>query len=157
MAKTLDEIMAEEQPENIIYGINSVLLDRITDWDSHLDSLTKEEQTLFLICGLEGEVNNGGFAQFFFNSSGDYSQETLAALNAIHADLTAHLLRQAMTIFPGGMPPADQDDRNALIDLMGDDEETLLGNLDDQFYEGKENLSDLLLIYVKEHKDRFLK
>src|SRR5262245_64943750 len=54
---------------------------------------------------LESEVNNGGFHQFFFNSSGEIVPETLEALAAIGAPKTRSLLERAVTIaFPGGYP-----------------------------------------------------
>ena len=47
------------------------------------DSLCPAEQVFICIDQLEREVNNGGFHQFFWNSAGDNTPETLAALEQI--------------------------------------------------------------------------
>jgi hypothetical protein len=54
-----------------------------------------------LIGALEGEVNNGGFDQFFYNNAGDNTR----ALEAIGAFKMADILKRAAAVFPAGMPP----------------------------------------------------
>ncbi len=46
-----------------------------------------------LVVELEDEVNNGGFHQFFNNSSGDNTAETIQALEAIGATVVAEILK----------------------------------------------------------------
>ena len=47
------------------------------------------ELVVKLVEDFEAEVNNGGFDQFFFNSRGDFSIESLEALELIKANKTA--------------------------------------------------------------------
>ena len=42
-----------------------------------LSSLTGPERVLFSVWGAGGQIENGGFDQFFYNSSGDYAAEAL--------------------------------------------------------------------------------
>jgi hypothetical protein len=63
--------------------------------------LTEAEQTVHCVDGLEREVNNGGFDQFFFNSSGNTALETIPALERLGAK----------HVFPGGRPSANRDER----------------------------------------------
>jgi hypothetical protein len=44
------------------------------------------QQVVTLIEALEGEINNGGFHQFFYNNAGDDTVEIIKALETIGAD-----------------------------------------------------------------------
>lgn len=64
-------------------------------------------------------MNNGGFSQFFFNSSGDFSHETLDALKVIKAERTAILLEKAIAEFPNAKVPKDTAERRELMEKIG--------------------------------------
>src|SRR5262245_58922382 len=55
---------------------------------------------------LEAEVNNGGFVQFFSNSTGAMWDAIEPALLAIGAKKMAKIAAAAVALFPGGPPPA---------------------------------------------------
>lgn len=74
-----------------------------------------------LVDELESEINNGGFDQFFSNSSGDRFAETIAALRTIGATHTAKIVEAACAKFPGGMPPKDRDARQELLEQISPD------------------------------------
>ena len=73
--------------------------------------MSEAEQTAYCLDCLEREVNNGGFDQFFVNSSGDTSLETITALDRLGAHHTADLVRRAVAVFPNGDPSSDRDVR----------------------------------------------
>ncbi len=52
-----------------------------------------------LVLEFEDEVNNGGFHQFFNNSSGDNTAETIVALEKIGATAMADILKRAASRF----------------------------------------------------------
>jgi len=58
------------------------------------------QEAIDLVVDLEDEVNNGGFHQFFNNSPGDNTAETVQALEAIGATLVANILTRAAASFP---------------------------------------------------------
>jgi hypothetical protein len=92
---------------------------------------------------LEAEVNNGGFHQFFLNSSGEFVPETLQALSVIGATGTKHLLERAVAIaFPSGYPSDVSEVASRLADF--DDVADQLEPLDAAFYRYEEPLSDLV-------------
>jgi hypothetical protein len=93
---------------------------------------------------LEAEVNNDGFDQFFFNSPGDEAAETVAALEAIGAQKTAAILRQACAKFPGGMPPVDRDARQVILVDVVSPESHAFEQEDADFYAYEEDLSALV-------------
>lgn len=71
-----------------------------------------------LVEALRGEVDNGGFEQYFTNSSGDDIHEVLAALDLIGAETTARIVRRACVRFPNGLPAHDADERRDQLDQV---------------------------------------
>jgi hypothetical protein len=57
---------------------------------------TPEEHTLLAIMALQREVNNGGYHQFFVNSSRQYALTIVPALDSVGWDTTAALTQEAI-------------------------------------------------------------
>jgi hypothetical protein len=121
-------------------------------WDEGWDSLSPAEQIFACVWQLEAEVNNGGFDQFYSDSAGDHAAETVAALERIGAGHTAAVVRRANALFGIGGPPRDRDTREDALDQVREDREGEFEELDSAFYEYKDNLSQLLYVYVMEHR-----
>lgn len=117
--------------------------------EADFERLSPQQKVGLLIYVLEAQVNNGGFHQFFFNSSGYYTRETIDALERIGADITATLLKRAVAIaYPSGFP----DDPN-LHDQRLDDFEEISGPLDEldtRFYEYEDDLIALMNAFLAE-------
>lgn len=97
-----------------------------------------------LIDALEGEVNNGGFDQFFFNSAGNEAAQIIQALEAVGASKTAAIVRRACAKFPGAMPPAEWFVRQGvLLDVVSPDSESFEQE-DDDFLAYEEDLAALV-------------
>ena len=104
---------------------------------------------------LESEVNNGGFHQFFLNSSGEIVPETLRALAAIGAPHTKQLFERAIAVaFPSGYPSDVAAVASCLADLdeMGDD----LEPLDAEFFRYTEPLSSLVNSFLEKAPNKSL-
>jgi len=101
-----------------------------------------------LIRDLEAEINNGGFDQFFFNSSGDKTAETIAALEVIGASHTAGIVRNAAARFPGGMPPTDRDERQNLLAGSVSPDSDAFEDEDAAFLEYRDDLESLAAAYA---------
>jgi hypothetical protein len=95
-----------------------------------------------LVETLETEVSNGGFDAFFFNSTGDHTAETIAALDAIGAPKTAAIVRRAAGSFPGGMPSKERTERQRLLERRSGP--VHFAELDNQFCQYPEDLGALL-------------
>lgn len=117
--------------------------------ESGFDALTPTEQVFVCIDQLEQEVNNGGFHQFFWNSAGNHTPETLAALEQIGAQATKTLLMEAIAIaFDNQAMPRDRTERQQLLDhVLGEDADTpgeALSALDRAFCDQSDPLDRLL-------------
>src|SRR5579862_7273844 len=90
---------------------NSILIDLS---ESELTKFGKQDfaaqsvpQKVFSsVWAVESEVNNGGFSQYFTNSSAETAPFVAEALNIIGAPRTADICRRAIACaFPKGLPP----------------------------------------------------
>ena len=67
--------------------------------DADFAGLPEAEKRYFAVCCLSGEVHNGGFQQFFFNSAGAYYREALAGLEEMGAADCWQLLQRAKQVW----------------------------------------------------------
>ena len=94
-------------------------------------------QVLFAAHWCQSEINNGGFEQFFSNSTGVLAPEGVAAFRTIGMPQTATTIEKAMSVF-GPTYPRDRDEREdaleACWDAAEDPETGPFGNLDEVFF-----------------------
>ncbi len=130
--------------------------------DPTLESMSFEERTYFTVCLLEGEIHNGGFDQFFTNSSGNHFPETVAGLREIGAHRSLKIVDDAARlIFGESGPPRERMlrwDRMKQFtegsDQSGSKAEALsqLDHLDKQFCNDEDGLHNLLEAFAKRHE-----
>lgn len=124
-------------------------------YGDEIEALNQYERVIYVTQDLEMEVNNGGFSQYFFNSSGNFSGEVVAAFTEISALKTAKICKKALSVY-GGKLPADRDEREELLDELESDKiDKLLDKCDDAFFEYAENLNQLYYEYIMRHKEYF--
>jgi hypothetical protein len=119
------------------------------------ESLSQPEKNICYIEDLEREVNNGGFGQFFLNSSGDNTRETISALKEIGSKRFLSLLELAVQQFPGGKVPTDRDERLEVMEQMEARVESAWDDLTDQFYRYDEDIYGLLIAYIQKNVTDF--
>lgn len=128
--------------------------------DPTLAEFSSEERRYFAVSLLDGEVCNGGFHQFFSNSSGDYYHLAVAGLAEIGASSSLAIVRKAAeTVFGSSRPPVDRAERSQIMDsrirslseaLTRFGQESELERLDRQFSEDPDRLTDRLRAYAEE-------
>jgi len=117
--------------------------------------LSAPQKVFYYNQNLEREINNGGFSQFFGNSSGDNAHETVLSLQEIGATKTAGMLQQAIDQFPEKTVPKDREERVALIEQIEDVANDVWDELDQRFYKYEDDLNTLNIEYVKKNKASF--
>ena len=118
-------------------------------------SLSRPEQVFGGVWELEAEVNNGGFSQYFLNSSGRYAPLAPDALQAIGAPHSAEIAQAALAVMGPRVHWTDDDNRQEVVEHMGARAEAALDVVDTKFYACPEDLSALLYRYVAEHRTAF--
>jgi hypothetical protein len=114
---------------------------------------TPEEYTLLAIMALQREVNNGGYHQFFVNSSCQYALTIVPALQRIGCDATAALTERALDAL--SLRPLTQKAIEASIRKPNPERDRALDALDKQFYEIFE-IEPKLFAFVESHRQAFV-
>ncbi|MBN1808507.1 MAG: DUF4375 domain-containing protein [Planctomycetes bacterium] len=76
-------------------------------------------------------------------------------MERIGAPATKDILAKANGRFPGGAPPADISEREALMEAYGEDVSGLWSDLDDEFYEYPDPVEERLWSYYKGNRSGF--
>ena len=146
--------MNSDDANNSIIEIDG-FIEELCEYGDKIENLTEAQKNFYFNQKLEIEVNNGGFKQFFVNSSGAFSHETVTSLLAIGANKTAEILRQAIEKFPDKTVPKNRNER---IDLLLRIEASAIAaweELDQMFFAYEENLNFLNLQYIKQNRLHF--
>jgi hypothetical protein len=150
----LDGLLTSNNLNDSIIELDNFICE-LCEWGDNVDALTDAQKNFYYNQNLEREINNGGFGQYFVNSSGDFAHETINSLRAIGANHTSDILQSAIDQFPEGKVPRDRDKRS---DLVGQIEETAnekWDELDQKFFEYRDNLNLLNIEYVKKFRTEF--
>jgi hypothetical protein len=115
-------------------------------------TLNEKQRHLLCVWAAAGEVGNGGFDQFFFNTSGDWSADTPAAFRALGATTLAGIVQDAMGVFPGGRPEAELEARRAQMDSLPPSAALRLSQLDEEFYAAEGDLDELIARFVRRNE-----
>ena len=130
-------------------------LDGKTKHGEDMSVLSESERIFYITQTLEMEVNNGGFSQFFYNSSGNFSNELVSAFTAIGANATAAICRKAISAF-GRNIPVDRDERVEMLDELENDEiDEILEECDSAFLDYEDNLTELNYNFVMKNRESF--
>lgn len=130
--RTYRAARARDLPFVVADGLGSAL-----GWPRSTDRGTRGQRAAYQLTVLEDEVNNGGFQQYFDNSSGSIT-EAIAGARLVGATEYARLIAEAGRRHDGD-----------------------LGKLDDRFFaldrrRGK-RLDDYIVRYVRGHRDAFVR
>ena len=107
------------------------------------------------VWALESEVYNGGFSQYFQNSSSETVGFVVEALEMISASNAAGICRNAVaTAFPEGLPADPEAISSAASDFSIEIQDSL-DILDNKFYKQPDNLTQLLFAFVSDHPEEF--
>ncbi|HEX3313631.1 MAG TPA: DMP19 family protein [Gemmataceae bacterium] len=152
-AQARKEQVAVGQDMPDLFKINDFVFDRY--FKVGYDKLSQPQKVFVCVWELEGEVNNGGFDQYYFNSSGDHALDATASLETIDAKHTANLVRQVNALFGEAGPSADRFARQKQLDALDDAKRTAMNQIDREFYKYKDKLGQLLEMFVSKNADAF--
>lgn len=134
------------------------LVRQVYDPDRGFDTLGLGDRQYWLINVLSGEVHNGGFDQFFSNSSGDCFQETVDALIEVGDSASLNLMMQAKALLFGDADvPTDRQARYAAMATADDESEQAqevsrqLEALDRRFWAQADRIGEVLEAVAREH------
>ena len=127
-----------------------------TDEDAMLGSLSEGNRALWLTWIVEGEVNNGGFNQYYWNSDGRHSSEAVTSFEFFAASQYAELMREANSVRKQEAAAIKEyEDKNTLDAFSESYKASKLGPLDDRFYALSEDLSALRIAKIRQSPELF--
>lgn len=121
-------------------------------------SWNKSRQAIYMIWELEGEVNNGGYNQFYFNSSGQFYKHLPNALKLVGANRFADLTQRANVTFEKENPKITQRQDGTIEGFSESYENNPLNKFDDEFFNlyNKEDLQKIQVDFIRKHKIEFI-
>lgn len=141
---------AKRNPFFVLY---SHLIDQVCNAEGGFDRLSEPEKIYYALTLFQNEVNNGGFHQFFFNSSGSYYELIENGLITFDEPGILELLHRAkQVLLPDVSVATDTQTRREQLQAA-DPKRSLMGKLDEldqQFYRLPDTLSPKLQTFARE-------
>jgi hypothetical protein len=109
--------------------------------------LTDVERIVLAVQALEREVNNGGYHQFFVNSSREFAPTIVSSLQRIGCKKTASITQRAITALGASSPTLEMID-----DVLAEDNQRIMQKLtrcDDAYYKSAEPIADRLFSFIR--------
>lgn len=110
------------------------------------DALTTAEKHICAIETLDAEVNNGGFAQYYFNSYSDHWQDAHNGLAAIGAKSRHRVMSATLDTFGNAKPATDRETRTSQLAKVVRKKEDPFNEQDNAWYDIEDENLDLLLL-----------
>lgn len=118
------------------------------------EKLTDAEALLVRFYGIDFQVCNGGFHQYFFNSWSDDAYLLERDFRTLGDDVTAKIVGEALAVVGIPSERTNRDQRWELLDKLAKDGAEKLDQLDDRYYKAMPNHDKLLWEFVRKHANK---
>lgn len=157
-----EQIIDSTSDENLLQVVFDNLSEKQpTDYEKEYETVmswNKSRQAIYMIWVLEAEVNNGGYNQFYFNSSGQFYKYLPEALKLVGATKFADLTEKANKTFESENEKITKHQDGTLEGFSKSYDENPLNDFDTEFYElyKTENLQQIQVDYIRKNKKEFI-
>lgn len=154
----LDTTSEDEISYIIFESLNAKLPKDYTKEYQTVLTWTKPRQAIYMICLLEMEVNNGGYNQFYYNTSGQYYKHLPDALDMIGAKKFADLTERANKVYEQENNKITKNQDGTIEGFSKSYDDNPLNKFDNEFYDlyKVEDLQKLQVDYIRAHKQEFI-
>lgn len=123
-----------------------------------VSNLSQPRQAIYIIWQIEAEVNNGGFNQFYFNSSGQFADKSENAFKQIGSIKFTDLMHRANETFNKNKEQITKEQDGTIEGFSKSYNENPLNKLDSEFYKTyeSEDLSKLKVEFMRKYKADFI-
>ena len=160
--KLTEEIIDTTSDDNLLQVVFDNLSERLpTDYKKEYETViswNKSRQAIYMIWLLESEVNNGGYNQFYYNSSGQFYKFLPEALRLVGSKKFADLTEKANITFEKENEKITKHQDGTIEGFSESYEDNPLNDFDTKFYElyKTENLLQIQVDYIRKHKTEFI-
>ena len=157
-SEILDTIPDDKLEQTIFDNIYEIIGDDHENQFNNVKKLSKGQQAFFSTWIIEGEVNNGGFNQFYFNSSGQYAEMAEVGFKTIGAEKFYQLTKRANKIYLENKKRLEKYDDGTMESFSESYKDNPLNDLDTEFYKlyESEKVRELRIKYIREHINEFV-
>ncbi len=142
--QTVDELIAlaaDHRIDSLVLAFEQALDRKCARWGDR--SLNDDERLILAVEALEREVNNGGYSQFFTNSSSEFKPIVVQSLIRIGCPKTAEITQSAID----ALHSHDVSTEDGAIEAAEH-----LEDFDQMYYGTAENLATRLFEFIAAHK-----
>ena len=144
-----------ENPTQFVIEMDNLINEK-SAFGENMEALNEDERLFYISQEVEREVNNGGFDQFFFNSSGNFSNEIVEVFKTIGAEARSEICQRAIDVF-GVTIPVDIFERQDLMEELDEDKrDEIWSDCDSDYYACEDDLDSLIYTFIIGHKASFL-
>jgi hypothetical protein len=157
-----EEIIDTTSDENLLQVVFDNLSEKQpTNYEKEYETVmswNESRQAIYMIWILEAEVNNGGYNQFYFNSSGQFYKHIPNALKLVGASKFADLAERANKTFESKNEKITKHQDGTIEGFSKSYDENPLNDFDTEFYElyQTENLQQIQVEYIRKNKTEFV-
>ncbi|MEL6796028.1 MAG: DUF4375 domain-containing protein [Planctomycetota bacterium] len=139
-------------------ALDSVLNEhsRIGGDSSNIERMSVDRRAFLVVFTLESQVNNGGFDQYYLNSSGDTAWAAPACLRHIGMHDLASLVERANGVFTGDPPPHRAVRLKAMGEL-GEHATTIWNATTQEFFDSNYECFSALVRLICDRRDSFFR
>ncbi len=155
-ADVLTSIPDDKLEQAIIDYISIQVGDDWENSDEIIGDLPDSFRGVYATWVLEAQVNNGGFNQYFWNGYGYFADDAISAFEAYGTSEYAEVTKKAVAMYLSEID-AHQEfrDRGTLDAFSESYKHTELGDVDGEFWDIEQNLSELRIAYVRANPEQF--
>ena len=119
-------------------------------------------QAVLQVWWLIGEVDNGGFDQYYFNTACQYSMNECeqllpTLLKLVGADELADICQRANRVLNENADKVAKSFSKANFEQFDYSWEShLFDSFDDEFYDNTHNLEELMILFIRKNKQNFI-
>lgn len=157
-----EKIIDSTSDENLLQVVFDNLSEKQpADYEKEYETVmswNKSRQAIYMIWALESEVNNGGYNQFYFNSSRQYYKHLPDALRLVGANKFADLSEKANKIFEEDNEKITKHQDGTIEGFSKSYEDNPLNDFDTNFYDlyKAENLLQIQVDFIRKNKKDFI-
>jgi len=140
----LIELAASYRIDSIVVAIEDALMSKA--------DVSSAEEVVLAVEAMEREVNNGGFEQFFANSSKDFAPVLVSALERIGTSKTAEIARRAVKAI-SATPSWTPEQYEAAAASAGEAVLEELSACDAAYFSSGEAIADQLFEFIKRNRE----
>ena len=119
------------------------------------DALSEPQKRYYAVFLYDADVRNGGHLQYLGNFAPRDFHLAVYGLRAVQAPKRAAILEEGLQVFGRSAPPKSRRRRHQILNGLTKRQRKVLSDLDQRYYEGRENVNKLLALYAVNHKKEF--